>query len=258
MSGVAAATTYLLDVGNTRCKLARGCADGTAQLLGSSSTHSTLAEWQAFFEGCGVSPMSRVLGVCVASDAVKATLAQALACAPYWLSGTSVLPQFQNNYQTPHTLGADRYLAAFGASAHVPRTDYVLATFGTATTVDWVRWDAECQRHCFEGGIIVAGLDLMLTGLAQGTAHLPDFSNRAAPALLQGQAPQTTQMALLQGAYLAQAATVQAFLALHPTACLVVTGGRASAVILHLTVPHTLIDQAALAGLARMATLELR
>lgn len=246
--------TYLLDAGNTRCKLARWGVGGTVQPLGSLPTHSSLQAWQDFLASVGALP-SRVLGVCVAGDAVKATLAAALACTPQWFSGASFLPQFQNRYETPHSLGADRYLAAFGAAAQAPSTDYVLATFGTATTVDWVRWDAQTQGHCFEGGVIVAGLDLMLTSLAQGTAQLPDFSKQAAPAWVQGQVPKTTQQALLQGAYLAQAATVQAFLAMQPAARLILTGGRASAMSPYLTVPHRVMDQAALAGLARMATL---
>ncbi len=251
--------TYLLDAGNSRCKVALLAADGSAQLVGNLPTHSSTAEWQTFFASLGA-PAQRALGVCVAGDAVKASLAAALGCELQWAGGASALPQFENHYETPSTLGADRFLAAYGAALHAPQSSFVLATFGTATTVDWVRWDVAAQKHCFEGGIIVAGLDLMLFSVARGTAQLPDFSShvQTVPSKSACQAtPRNTQSALLQGAQLAQVATVQAFKAQHPNAPLFLAGGRSDTLAPQMQAPHTVLNHPALAGLARLATLAL-
>ena len=248
--------TYLLDAGNTRCKVAQLGPNGQAQWLGSLPSHAPADEWQDFFKRLGALP-ARALGVCVAGTCVQSTLVAALGCAVHWVSGASALAGFENHYGLPHTLGADRYVAAYGAAPHATRSDFVLATLGTATTVDWVSWDAAARVHRFEGGIIVAGLDLMLASLASGTAQLPDASQRAADALTPHTAPRSTHAALLQGAHLAQAAVVQAFAALHPQAQCFVAGGNAGRVAPHFTAPPTVLDQPALAGLARLATLSV-
>ena len=135
----------------------------------------------------------------------------------------------------------------------------MLATFGTATTVDYVRWDEAAQQHCFEGGVIVPGLALMLSALHQGTAQLPALTVEMLGQLDISQhavVPQTTTQALLYGAVLAQVATVQAMLARCGMPQLLLAGGYAAALqceFERVQQPSVRLVQSVLAGLERYA-----
>lgn len=81
------------------------------------------------------------------------------------------------------TLGADRWLAALGLWQQIKQDNewlngqpYLLASFGTATTIDTIWLDPKINSATqarYMGGLILPGLELMRTSLAQGTAALP-------------------------------------------------------------------------------------
>ncbi|MEW5882188.1 MAG: type III pantothenate kinase [Pseudomonadota bacterium] len=77
-----------------------------------------------------------------------------------------------NGYRDPLQLGADRWHAMIAACAKYPNESLVVATSGTATTVDCVRGEAG-KAALFLGGVIAPGFDLMVASLARGTARLP-------------------------------------------------------------------------------------
>jgi type III pantothenate kinase len=191
-----------------------------------SSTHGIASATSA------TSAATAALGACVAGDAVRGAIASALArhgIAIEWVRSTLASPLehplLRNDYATPHTLGVDRYLAGLGLVAQqapfIPdcpdsprRTPphWVLATFGTATTVDALCWDAAAQRYAFKGGIILAGLHTAWRSVSASTAQLPLMDaallgSEAAAALLHT-VPNTTAQALLAGAVHAQVGAV--------------------------------------------------
>ncbi len=181
-----------------------------------------------------VAKVEGIRGVCVAGDAIKLTIAQVLQHWGIrhrvdWLTGQTPLPGLRNDYATPATLGSDRWLAVYGMLTHMrehaDETDQadkcaVLATFGTATTVDVLLWDAPARTHVFAGGIIIAGLQASLRSVSASTAQLPQLSQQLLePTQLSqpdkagcGLIPNTTAQALLQGALMAQAGAVQSML----------------------------------------------
>lgn len=69
-----------------------------------------------------------------------------------------------NSYEYPERLGADRWYGAVGAIALNPQKSIVLVQFGTATTVDMIRYEGG-KNYVFEGGMILPGLNLMYTAL---------------------------------------------------------------------------------------------
>lgn len=69
-----------------------------------------------------------------------------------------------NSYEYPERLGADRWYGAIGAIALNPQKSIVLVQFGTATTVDMIRYEGG-KNYVFEGGMILPGLNLMYTAL---------------------------------------------------------------------------------------------
>ena len=212
--------------------------------------------------------------VCVASDAVYARWAtaieQVLVCSVQRLRGDTSLVGMRNGYDKPALLGADRWVAAYGAAeiAHtvrvqgadiqgegVPR-DCVLATFGTATTVDLIRWDAASQHSVFEGGLIFPGVQTAWRSLATATAQLPDLSaetqTTSPPTQLHAVA-KNTHNAIVQGLVHSQrGAIMSAMSAWGSNLQLFVAGGAAGLIAPHLNdLQPTRLDQAVLLGLQR-------
>lgn len=148
-----------------------------------------------------------------------------------------------NGYENPARLGVDRWCALLGARGLILDPCLVVMA-GTATTIDTL--DAAGQ---FLGGLIVPGLDLMRRSLARDTAGLP---------LAQGQHaahPRNTDDAIVSGCLEAQAGAIErayARIANKPGAVCLLSGGAAQLLATHLSIPHRLIDNLVLEGLARL------
>ncbi len=190
----------LIDAGNTRIKWARRTTQGDLDGLGTCNTADPIhgkALWSHL-------DFDRVIGVCVAGDAVRQRVQAALPqnTPLQWLSGSTPLLGMRCDYATPHTLGADRWLAAYGVANAYPNAHppLVLATFGTATTVDVVHWDPLSACSVFAGGIIIAGLASAWQSVSHSTAQLPDVSALPPANDAFASIPNSTQHALQLGA----------------------------------------------------------
>lgn len=80
----------------------------------------------------------------------------------------------KNHYRQAAKLGADRFASAIGAHYCFPDDDLIVATCGTATTIDAITAEGE-----FLGGMILPGLQLMASALASNTAQLPQIALHA-------------------------------------------------------------------------------
>jgi type III pantothenate kinase len=178
-------------------------------------------------------------------DAIERVLhAQGIVLA-HW-QHAPLPPGFVNRYEAP-TLGADRLAGAIGACTLVDAAVLVLATFGTATTVDLV---VRCHYH---GGVIAPGVRMMLASLNQGTAQLPLELPLTQGAFVD--VPANTHDALFTGMCAAQqgaVAHVCKAAQAHGTPHLVVSGGAAHVMAPYLP-PHTLLPHTVLHGLAAIA-----
>ncbi len=152
-----------------------------------------------------------------------------------------------NAYRQPHQLGSDRFASAIGAHALFPATSLIVATCGTATTVDAVTADG-----VFVGGMILPGLRLMASSLARNTAQLPDVlqqSERLPPFA------DNTEEAIIGGCIAAQAGAIERAFATHARlnpdepARLILSGGAAASIAPHLAIPYTHVDNLVLIGL---------
>jgi type III pantothenate kinase len=174
----------LIDIGNTRAKLARLAPGET--LRGDRPQSLDYAALAGFIERLP-QPPARVLGSNVAGDALAQSVEQ--ACQRHWdlpvqwcdaRDGQALL---RNPYAQPERLGADRWLGLLGMLQRVRHdpdwragTPCILASFGTATTVDTLRREAvpdAAPQAAFLGGLILPGVTLMAQSLATGTARLP-------------------------------------------------------------------------------------
>jgi type III pantothenate kinase len=168
-----------------------------------------------------------------------------------------------NGYAEPGRLGSDRWAGLVGAHAAFPGEDLLIATLGTATTLEALDADGT-----FEGGLIAPGWTLMMRSLGEHTAQLPTLAADSASALA-GDAlarrwlATDTRQAISAGSLLAQVGLIeQAWREFSrprkaPTR-LVLGGGAADAVARALSVPCTRHDGLVISGLALIAADDAR
>ena len=235
----------LVDAGNTRVKWA---LTDDASALGKWRFHGAVlhdrldeaaAEWMA----AGV---TRALVSNVAGPQLAARIAALVPAGieVEWFASTFERAGLRNGYREPGRLGCDRFAAAIGARALAPGQDLVVATCGTATTVDAVTADG-----MFVGGMILPGLALMASSLASNTAQLPQVAPGALPALF----GDNTNDAILSGVLSAQAGAIERAVAGHGASACIVSGGAAPYIAPALKVAHRLVDNIVLVGLQAAA-----
>jgi type III pantothenate kinase len=237
----------LVDAGNTRIKWAIAAPDAAPGdwTAHGAVPHAELERLQAAWAGQG---LTRAIVSNVAGHAMQAQLTALLApllpAPPAWFTSRAELAGLRNRYRNPTQLGSDRFAAALGARSLAPGKNLVVATCGTATTVDAVSAAGD-----FLGGMILPGLGLMLGALARGTAQLP----QVAPGANGYAAPPTfadhTSDAILSGCLAAQAGAIERACAALPADLCIVSGGAAASVAPLLSVPHWMLDNIVLVGL---------
>ncbi|ASV97425.1 type III pantothenate kinase [Paraburkholderia aromaticivorans] len=257
------APDLLIDAGNSRIKWALVQAGG-AQIAGGALAHGgeDQPDWSNLPTPAGAW-LSNVAGESVAKRIAalldtrwpRLPLTTIRACAQQ--CGVT------NRYTAPHTLGSDRWAGMIGAHAAFPGEHLLIATFGTATTLEALRADG-----CFVGGLIAPGWTLMMRSLGEHTAQLPTLDANAARGLLDEGTPDAarrgpffatdTPRSLSAGCTLAQAGLIERMWRdlqeeWRVPVRLVVSGGAVDEVASALKVPHTRHDSLVLSGLALIA-----
>lgn len=251
----------LIDAGNTRIKWAihapTGLDDssipGEFRASGSCSTtepHGLAKAWRPF--GPVSALISNVAGTLV-REALESQMSQigitsgSNQHAVHWLASTAQLAGIVNDYALPTQLGTDRFASAIGARRMFPGQALVVATFGTATTLDTISADGH-----FLGGMILPGLRMMAKALSLNTAQLPDIGVAAHSADLLAD---NTHEAILSGCVNAQLGAVERTLRLMQQRSgtsdvqLLVSGGAAPALKPWLPATTRWVDNLVLSGL---------
>ncbi|MFM0732531.1 type III pantothenate kinase [Paraburkholderia sediminicola] len=254
----------LIDAGNSRIKWALVQPDGT-QIAAGALAHggADQPDWSKLPTPAGAW-LSNVAG-----ESVAARIAALLDARWPQLPLTTIRACAQqcgvtNSYTTPHALGSDRWAGLIGAYAAFPGQNLLIATFGTATTLEALRADG-----CFVGGLIAPGWTLMMRSLGEHTAQLPTLDANAARGLLDAGATSDrdrhgpffatdTPHSLSAGCTLAQAGLIERMWRdlqdeWQVPVRLVVSGGAVDEVTSALKVPHTRHDSLVLSGLALIA-----
>lgn len=181
----------LIDAGNTRIKFGWCCTHHKAPQLPSIAVvpgelHTLtelLAQAGAPLAAWKNQHSARAIGVNVAGPIIQAQIEQAVATlglgSIQWLKSQKSAYGLHNGYTDWARLGTDRWVALLGLHAHtltqaaLQTQPLILASFGTATTIDTL---SPLNRHYereFPGGLILPGPSLMLQSLQQSTAQLP-------------------------------------------------------------------------------------
>ncbi|WP_159838213.1 type III pantothenate kinase [Burkholderia sp. 8Y] len=259
----------LIDAGNSRIKWSLVDANGAA-IAGGALEHEresaendradpALAAWSALPRPESAW-MSNVAGAAVQTRIERLIDARWPALPRTVVRAKAAQCGVTNGYTEPEKLGSDRWAGLIGARAAFPGENVLIATFGTATTLEALRADG-----VFTGGLIAPGWSLMMQSLGSHTAQLPTLDAAAARRAL-GHAEATprslfatdTAAALSAGCLLAQASLIErAWRDLRADwqadVRLVLGGGAAHEIAGALGVPHTRHDSLVLAGLALIA-----
>ncbi|HYD63028.1 MAG TPA: type III pantothenate kinase [Noviherbaspirillum sp.] len=249
----------LIDAGNTRVKWAViPSRERSLDALGRWTEWGMVehAHVRSLSEAWRKYKVVRVLASNVAGQAMRETLEQVLLGAfgmqpvPLeWFASVPALAGVRNNYRNPAQLGCDRFASAIGAHALFPARPLVVATCGTATTVDAIAADG-----AFLGGMILPGLGLMASSLAKNTAQLPEVAQHLD---ISEPFADHTDAAIVSGCLAAQTGAIERAVAAHArhggkVQC-ILSGGAAALIAPHLSVPHTRVDNLVLIGLHKVA-----
>lgn len=231
----------LIDAGNTRIKWAlaeHGAAPGR-WIASGAVVHADIESLPGMWAGHAI---RRAVVANVAGPAVRAALQALLPAVEIeWFVSQPALGGLRSVYRNPSQLGCDRFAAALGARALEPGAPLIVATCGTATTIDAVSADG-----VFLGGMILPGLSLMSAALARNTAQLPPIDSGR---VLTISFADNTEDAILAGCLAAQAGAIEHALGQHAGARLLLSGGAAHLVAPVLAAPHRLVDNIVLIGL---------
>ena len=200
---------------------------------------------------------TRMLGCCVAADAVKRRVEEQMEelwdVSAHWVVSNAAEAGLFNGYDHPTRLGADRWVAMIGARHRLlargaPRP-MVVVMVGTAVTVEAV--DAGGK---FLGGFIIPGHGIMLRALESGTAglHVPTGDVR--------EFPTNTSDALTSGGTFAIAGAIERMVqhlrraSGEEPACFM-TGGAGWKMAPHLAGSFELVESLIFDGLLEIAQL---
>ena len=234
-----------IDCGNSRIKAALlGAGPGAPEIaIDLENLSHADGPWHAFLARC--ERAERIVVANVAGAAVARAIAESLrsfTAEPVWVRARDTQCGVVNRYDDPAQLGADRWAALIGAWA-LERDACLVVNAGTATTVD-----ALSARGEFLGGMILPGLAMMRTALAQGTAALPLAAGKLAAF------PRNTDDAIWNGCVSAQAGAIERMWRQLPeSATCLLSGGAADELYAVLNMPCLVVDNLVLQGLLLIA-----
>jgi type III pantothenate kinase len=93
------------------------------------------------------------------------------SCPIEFIKPDKTYKNFSNNYENATKLGTDRWLSALSVSYDIKKAA-VVASVGTAVTIDYVSYDHKNNQHTFQGGVILPGLHLTKNTLSNDIADL--------------------------------------------------------------------------------------
>lgn len=170
----------------------------------------------------------RIAAVSVAPTAFATLLAAAKGLGiPVASAGVELPCPLRLDYETPGTLGADRWVACLAAHREAGRA--IVVDCGTATTVNLVDEDG-----AFRGGPIAPGLRALEVGMRHATPALPPPRLDLVPSPL----PRTTQEAVDAGVLIGYCGLVERLVAgavavSRGGTTVFLTGGNADRVLRH-------------------------
>jgi type III pantothenate kinase len=159
------------------------------------------------------------------------------------LQPTTSVP-LTKDYDTPHTLGADRVAAAVGAMVLFPKSDNIVIDLGTCITYDWV--DAQ---HIFHGGIISPGMRMRFKAMNTFTKRLPLIEAEGLPDLVGKNTKAAMQSGVVNGLIAEINGLITEYQAILNIFNVILTGGDAHFFESRVKVRNFVVPELVLVGL---------
>ncbi|MEO6064918.1 MAG: type III pantothenate kinase [Lysobacterales bacterium] len=245
--------TLLMDLGNTRLKWC-ALSDANGSLTGVHAIPHADADFRsALRAGLQSQLWQRIWIASVGPPDVHARIERAchelLPGVPIgYARSLAKCGGLHNGYDTPSQLGVDRFLSLLAASEHWPQQRVLIASIGSAVTVDLLEPDG---RHA--GGLIAPSSWAMRSALAGLAPQLAVADVQAGTAFARD-----TASGIASGCTLAVVGLIEHCMrvAAHGSApVLVLSGGGAAALAPSLPIASTVLPYLALSGLASYARL---
>jgi type III pantothenate kinase len=159
---------YYIDIGNSRIKIKSWVGSSWQEQLNTSTENARGAAEYILRKG------ESAVGISVVPEAVH-TMNEVLTSEEHeaqggklvrWLTAEDI-PAKSMDYETPETLGLDRYMACLGAFALEQRS-VIVVDAGTACTLDYMD-----DSGIYRGGVIMPGIGLWEKSLQQYAPNLP-------------------------------------------------------------------------------------
>ena len=242
--------TLLIDSGNTHIKWtlvnSDGCLQGGRVLVEQVDEFSQHLEAYCKIHSINLHDIEQVWVSNVAGDAVAmhiSNIASSINAKLQFVISQKQQCGVNNGYSQPSQLGSDRWVALLGAW-HLVKDECLVVNCGTATTID-----ALSEKGEFIGGLILPGVELMLSSLCASTSQLIPSQGNYDPL------PKNTADAMFSGMIQACCGAIQRQYALlrHNNAPLVLSGGAAGILQQHITYPLRVVDDLVLQGLLLIA-----
>lgn len=151
-----------IDIGNSSIKI-KTLEKGTWANVYSCKTNE--AEKAAGFLKRSGKPASGISVVKAAAEHISTETGEQVK----WLT-VNELPKGTLDYQTPETLGIDRYMACLGARSQASGS-VIVVDAGTACTIDYMD-----DKGVYRGGVIMPGLSLWESALKTHAPSLPQVT----------------------------------------------------------------------------------
>lgn len=240
----AARSILAVDAGNSRIKWA--LHDGTRWKQRGWVATREASRLQARF--ARLPALDSIVISNVAGAGVRNALGRALpsGASVTWVKSARAQAGVRSSYAVPSQLGCDRWAAAIGAY-RMFGTAAIVVNAGTALTVDALTADG-----VFAGGMIVPGVELMRSALAENTAGLKRRPGKFSFF------PDATGDAIMSGAINASCGAIERMAHfLEETGQIaplcVLSGGGSAALAPHLNLDVKLVDNLVLEGLLAIA-----
>ncbi|TVQ00821.1 MAG: type III pantothenate kinase [Balneolaceae bacterium] len=209
-----------LDIGNSSFKLAAKDQENNWGILMRGGIHEfgKLTEY--------INRQEKLSGIIYSSvrKDVKEKLESGFQHIQLYSIHSGLIPPEYLNYDTPETLGIDRFLACFGA-VHDSGNSVIVIDAGTACTIDYMT-----AQGVFDGGVILPGITVLKKSMKELLPELPPASELKKP----GFPGKSTLDCISIGLYDGFAATLKEFInrfrQLDKSAGVYVTGGDSSLV----------------------------
>lgn len=141
----------------------------------------------------------------------------------YYILSSKLKMPFENTYQTPHTIGADRLALTAGAMYLFPSSDVLVVDIGTCMTFDFI--DANSQ---YQGGAISPGLQMRLKALNEFTGKLPLIELQEPTDLIGKSTQESILSGVVNGMLKELDGIIDAYKLRYPEVKIILTGGDAS------------------------------